>query len=297
MSAIIECVPNISEGRDRAVIERVVDAVRETPGCRLIHYTSDADHNRTVVTFLGKPDEVATAAAALAKRAAECIDLTGHTGVHPRMGAVDVVPFIPLRAVSLADCVALSKQVGARIWNQAGVPVFLYGCSATASHRENLADIRRGGFEGMREKTASPEWKPDFGKGVHPTAGVTACGARGLLVAFNVNLNTADVGVARAIAGTIRQSAVGGLPCVKALGLMMDSRGMAQVSFNMTDTEKTPLWCAVEAVKNGAKRYGFGVSGTEIVGMVSRRALDSCAGYDLMLEGFDEEKQVLENYF
>jgi len=295
MSPLIECVPNISEGRDQAVIEKIVAAVRETNGCKLLHVTSDADHNRTVITFIGVPAAVENAAVALTKQAAAHIDLTGHTGVHPRMGAVDVIPFIPLRDASFAGCVRLSRRVGGHIWREAGVPVFLYEKSASAPHRANLAAVRKGGFEGMFDKIQTPDWRPDFGDAVHPAAGVTACGARGLLVAFNVNLDTDDAAVARAIAGVIRQSN-GGLPGVKALGLLMHSRKTAQVSLNMTDTDKTSLRTAMEAIRSEAKRRGVGVTGSEIVGLASRRALDACAGYDLMLEGFDESRQVLENY-
>ncbi|MCL2747296.1 MAG: glutamate formimidoyltransferase [Oscillospiraceae bacterium] len=297
MPPLIECVPNISEGRDRRVIDDIVGAAQRAEGCRVLHVSPDEDHNRTVITMVGSPASVGEAAVALAARAASRIDLTRHSGEHPRMGAVDVVPFVPLREASYAECAALSRRVGARIWREARVPVFLYALSATGDHRKNLADIRRGGFEGMFDKIKQPQWRPDFGGAIHPTAGAVACGARRPLVAFNVNLDTDDISAAREIAKALRQSD-GGLPGVLALGMLMRSRNrpMAQVSMNLCDTEKTPLWRAFEAVRGEALARGICVAGSEIVGMISRRALDSCAGHDLRLTGFDARAQVLEDH-
>lgn len=295
MSKLIECVPNISEGRDAGVIERVVDAARAIPGCALLDVEADASHNRSVITFIGEPKAVEDAAVALTKAAAREIDLTRHTGEHPRMGAVDVIPFIPIRGVTMEDCVALSREVGRRIAEEADVPVFLYEASATAPHRRNLADIRKGQFEGMAQKVAQPEWTPDFGGSrVHPTAGVVAVGARMPLVAFNINLGTGDLSIAKAIAKIIRQSS-GGLSHVKALGVMLAERGIAQVSINMTDYTKTPLYRVVEMVRFEAARYGVAVTGTEIVGLTPMNALIDSAVYYLQLEHFSRDKQVLEN--
>lgn len=296
MNPLVQCVPNISEGRDMALIEQVANAVRQTPGCTLLDIESDPSHNRSVLTFLGAPQAVADAAVALTKAAAALIDLRQHVGEHPRMGAVDVVPFIPLRDCTLDDCAALSREVGRRIAAEADVPVFLYEQAATAPHRRNLADIRRGQFEKMPEKVALPEWTPDFGGArVHPTAGVTAVGARMPLIAFNINLGTARLDIAKNIAKIIRQSS-GGLAHVKALGVMLEDRSIAQVSINMTDFTKTPLYRVVELVRAEASRYGVPVVGTEIVGLTPARALIDSAAYYLMLENFDPDRQVLEGH-
>lgn len=296
MAKIIECVPNISEGRNLAVVEAAVDVVRNTPGVMLLDYSSDASHNRTVITFTGSPEGVAEAAVGLAKKAAELIDMTKHQGEHPRMGAVDVIPFIPIKEVSAEECVALSKAVGERIYKEAGIPVFLYEASASAPHRENLASIRKGQFEGMAEKVKEEKWAPDFGPAaIHPTAGVVAVGMRMPLVAFNINLSTNDVSVANNIAKIIRRSN-GGLDCVKAMGVLLEDRNTAQVSINMTDHKKTPLYRALEFVRFEAARYGVQVIGTEIVGLTPMRALVDSAEYYLQIEKFDADKQVLENH-
>lgn len=292
---LVECVPNISEGRDAAVVEKVADAVRQVPGCTLLGCESDASHNRSVLTFIGSPEAVAEAAVQLSKAAAQLIDLTKHTGEHPRMGAVDVIPFIPIREMTMAECVVLSQGVGARIAEEADLPVFLYEASATAKHRENLAAIRKGQFEGMAEKVKAPEWTPDFGGArIHPTAGVVAVGARMPLIAFNINLGTDKLPIAKAIAKIIRASS-GGLAHVKALGVMLAERNVAQVSINMTDFTKTPLYRVVELVRAEAARYGVSIIGTEIVGLTPAAALIDSAAYYLMLEDFDAGEQVLEN--
>lgn len=296
MAKIVECVPNISEGRRRDVIEACVDQVRFTPGVTLLDFSSDESHNRSVITFMGSPEGVEEAVVKLAKKAAELIDLNGHTGEHPRMGAVDVIPFIPVREMSTEDCIALSQKAGKRIWEEAGIPVILYENSASAPHRKNLAEVRKGQFEGMSEKVLLPEWEPDFGgRKIHPTAGVVAVGARPPLVAYNINLSTNDVSVAKAIAKIIREKD-GGLRCVKALGLYIEERDMAQVSINMTDCSQTPLYRVVELVRAEARRYGASVIGTEIVGLTPMQFLIDSAEYYLQLEHFDPDRQVLESH-
>lgn len=296
MAKIVECVPNISEGRNTEIIETVVNEVRNTPGVTLLDYSSDPSHNRTVITFLGNPEGVENAAVALAKKAVELIDLTKHEGEHPRMGAVDVIPFIPIKEMDSKECVELSKTVAERIWNEAKMPVFLYEDSASTPARVNLAKIRKGQFEGMTEKVLEPEWEPDFGgRQIHPTAGVVAVGARMPLVAFNINLSTSDLNVANAISKVIRRSS-GGFDCVKALGVMLEDRNIAQVSINMTNFNKTPLYRVLELVKAEAKRWGVYVIGTEIIGLTPMNALIDSAEYYLQIEGFDRDKQVLENH-
>jgi len=296
MAKMVECVPNISEGRDQTVIEAVLDQVRHTPGVTLIDCSSDASHNRTVITFMGSPEGVEEAAVAVARQAVRLIDLTHHTGEHPRMGAVDVIPFIPIRETSMEEAVELSKRVGRRVWEEAGLPVFLYEASASAPHRQNLASIRKGQFEGMAAKVQEEKWAPDFGpRSIHPTAGVVAVGARMPLVAFNINLDTSDIEIASRIAKVIRRSS-GGFDCVKALGVMLESRNIAQVSINMTDYTKTPLYRVLELVKAEAARWGVRVAGTEIVGLTPMKALIDSAEYYMQIEDFDFTRQVLENH-
>lgn len=293
MAKIVECVPNISSA-DEKIVQAVADEVRTTPGVTLLDTSSDENHNRSVITFVGDPAGVEEAAVKMAKAAAALIDLTKHTGEHPRMGAVDVIPFIPIRDTTMAECIALSKRTGERIYAEAGIPVFLYEASATAQHRINLASIRKGQFEGMAEKVQQPEWEPDFGgRKIHPTAGVVAVGARAPLIAFNVNLSTSDVAIADRIARIIRYSG-GGLSCVKAIGVLLKDRNVAQVSINMTNYCETPLYRVVEFVRFEAARYGVSVIGTEVVGLVPMRALIDSAEYYLGIENFEAEKQVLE---
>ena len=293
MAKIIECVPNISSA-DADLVNQAAGIVRSTPGVTLLNTSSDSSHNRTVITFVGDPAGVVEAAVQLAKFAARTIDLSKHKGEHPRMGAIDVIPFIPIREVAMEECVALSKQAAERIWQEACVPVFLYEASASAPHRENLAAIRKGQFEGMAEKVKEAQWEPDFGgRTIHPTAGVVAVGARAPLIAFNINLSTADVSIADKIARVIRQSG-GGLTCVKAMGVFLKERNCAQVSINMTNYCLTPLYRVVEFVRFEAARYGVGIIGTEIVGLVPMRALIDSAEYYLGIENFDPETQVLE---
>ena len=293
MAKIVECVPNISSA-DSDIVEQAAGVIRSTPGVTLLNTSSDQSHNRSVITFVGDPAGVEEAAVSLAKVAARCIDLTHHTGEHPRMGAIDVVPFIPIREVTMDECIALSRRVGERIWAEANIPVFLYEASASAPHRENLANIRKGQFEGMAQKVQQPEWEPDFGgRTTHPTAGVVAVGARAPLIAFNINLSTSDVSIADKIARVIRQSG-GGLTCVKAMGVYLKERDTAQVSINMTNYCLTPLYRVVEFVRFEAARYGVSIVGTEIVGLVPMRALIDSAEYYLGIEHFDPENQVLE---
>ncbi len=293
MAKIIECVPNISSA-DEAVVQAVANEVRATPGATLLDTSSDENHNRSVITFVGDPAGAEEAAVRLAKAAAKLIDLTKHKGGHPRMGAVDVIPFIPIRDTTMAECVALSKRAGRRIYAEAGIPVFLYEASASAQNRVNLASIRKGQFEGMAEKVQLPEWEPDFGgRKIHPTAGVVAVGARAPLIAFNINLSTSDVTIADRIARIVRYSG-GGLSCVKAIGVLLKDRNVAQVSINMTNYCETPLYRVVEFVRFEAARYGVHVTGTEIVGLVPMRALIDSAEYYLGIENFEAEKQVLE---
>ena len=294
MAKIVECIPNISEGRNMEVVEAVLNEVRSTPGVTLLDHSSDPNHNRTVITFLGSPEGVAEAAVKLAKKAAQLIDLNKHVGEHPRMGAVDVCPFVPVKEITTEECVALSKKVAKRIWEEAGMPVFLYEDSASAPHRVNLASIRKGQFEGMAQKVLEPEWEPDFGgRTIHPTAGTVAVGCRMPLVAFNINLNTPDIKIASAIAKIIRQSS-GGLACVKALGVMLEDRNIAQVSMNLVNYEGTPIYYVFEMVRALADRYGARIIGSELVGLTPAKALIDCAEYYLKLENFDGRKQAME---
>ena len=296
MAKIVECVPNISEGRNSQIIEAVVDQVRAVKGVTLLDYSSDPSHNRSVITFIGNPEGVAEAAVGVAKKAAELIDLNKHEGEHPRMGAVDVIPFIPIKEMTSAECVELSKQVAKRVWEEAKMPVFLYEDSASAPHRVNLAAIRKGQFEGMAKKVQEAEWEPDFGgRTIHPTAGVVAVGARMPLVAFNINLSTSDIEIASKIAKIIRRSS-GGFDCVKSLGVMLEDRNIAQVSINMTNFHKTPLYRVLELTKAEAARWGVHVIGTEIIGLTPMQALIDSAEYYMQIENFDFNKQVLENH-
>ena len=296
MAQIIESIPNISEGKNQEVIEAVVDQIRQTPGCTLLDYSSDPNHNRSVITYIGDAKAVEEASVKLAKKAVELIDLTKHTGEHPRMGCVDVMPFVPIKDATNEDCVALSETVGKRIAEEAGLPVFLYEMSAKKPERKNLATIRKGQFEGMAEKVKDPAWEPDFGGArIHPTGGVVAVGARPPLVAYNLNLDTSDVEVAKKIAKIIREKD-GGLANVKAMGFMLEDRNIAQVSINMTDFRVTPLYRVTEMVKMEARKYGVSVIGSEVIGLCPMKALIDSAEYYLRIENFDFEGQVLENY-
>lgn len=294
MAKIMECIPNISEGRRLDLVEEFAEIVRAVPGVTLIDYSSDASHNRSVFTFLGDPDQVMEAAFRFAKHAVEKIDLRVHEGEHPRMGAVDVIPFVPIRDMDMAECVERSKVLGKRIADELDLPVFLYEESASAPHRKNLAAIRKGQFEGMAAKVLEDQWHPDFGGNrIHPSAGVVAVGARQPLIAFNINLDTSDVSIAKKIAKIIREKD-GGFRAVKALGVMLEERNIAQVSINMCDYKQTPLYRVLEFVRFEAARYGVHVVGTEIIGLAPMMAFVDAADYYLQIEKFDPFKQVLE---
>lgn len=293
MDRIIECVPNYSEGRDLAIIEKIIDCFRGKEGIRLLDYSSDKDHNRSVVTVAGTPEKVKEAVIQSVEVALRLIDLRDHKGEHPRMGACDVIPFIPIKNVTVEEAVALSREVGEAVGNL-GIPVFLYEKSATSPKRENLAAVRKGQFEGLKEKMALPEWKSDFGPGVpHERFGAVAIGARMPLVAFNVNLGTSDVAVAEAIAKKVRHIG-GGLRYVKGMGVLLKERNVAQVSMNLTDYTKTSVYRALEMVRFEAKRYGVTVIGTEVIGLVPVQALLDCAEYYMGIENFSPD-QILEN--
>ena len=293
MNKIMECVPNFSEGRDLQKIDKIVAPFRGKQGVKLLDYSNDEDHNRLVVTVVGEPEPLRDAVLEAIGVAVELIDLNHHQGQHPRMGAVDVVPFIPIRNVTMEEAVALSKEVGKEVAKRYNLPVFLYEKSASAPHRENLAAVRKGEFEGMAEKIKQPEWHPDFGLAErHPTAGTVAIGARMPLVAYNINLNTPSLEIAHDIAKKIRFIG-GGLRYCKAMGVELKDRGITQVSINMTDYTRTALYRAFELVRVEASRYGVSIVGSEIIGLVPMEALIDTASYYLGLENFSME-QVLE---
>lgn len=296
MAKIIESIPNISEGRNSEIIEACVDQVRNTSGCTLLNYSSDPSHNRTVITYMGSPQGCEEASVKLAKKAIELIDLTKHKGEHPRMGCVDVIPFVPIKEVTMEECVELSKKVGQRVAKEADLPVFLYEKSASAPHRENLAKVRKGQFEGMSDKVKDPQWIPDFGgQRINATGGAVCVGARPPLIAYNINLGTDRLEMADKIARTIRKAG-GGLDCVKAMGVFLEERNIAQVSINMTDFNVTPLFRVNELVKAEAARWGISVIGTELIGLTPMKALFDAAEYYLQIEEFDDKVQVIENH-
>jgi glutamate formiminotransferase / 5-formyltetrahydrofolate cyclo-ligase len=291
---IIESIPNVSEGRRAEVIARLADTVRTTPGVRLLDYSSDGSHNRSVFTLVGDADGVKRATLALVEQAVAAIDLRSHRGEHPRLGAIDVVPFVPIEGVTMAECVALAREVGAAVAERFSVPVYLYEEASADPARKNLEDIRRGEFEGLAEKMRRPEWRPDFGPAApHPSAGAVVIGARMPLIAYNINLNTNRLDVAKKIAAAIRHSS-GGLRYVKAAGFMLEDRGIAQVSMNLTNYEKTPIFRVFEMVRREAAHYGVTILDSEFVGLVPSAALFSTAEFYLQLERFAAE-QVLEN--
>lgn len=294
MQKIMECVPNFSEGRDRKKIDAIVEPFRGKKDVKLLDYSNDEDHNRMVVTVVGEPEPLKQALLEAIGVAVKLIDLTQHQGQHPRMGAVDVVPFIPIKGCTMDEAIALSKEVGQKVAELYDIPVYLYEKSASAPARENLAAIRKGEFEGFAEKIKLPEWAPDFGPAQqHPTAGTVAVGARMPLVAFNINLNTPSLEIAHGIAKRIRFIG-GGLRFCKAMGVELKDRGITQVSINMTDFTRTHLYQAMEMVRFEARRYGVSVVGSEIIGLVPMEALVDTASYYLGLEGFSSD-QVLES--
>lgn len=295
MKKIIETVPNFSEGRDQATMNAITSAFTDRENVRLLDVQADKDHNRMVVTVVGTPEKVKEAILDAMEQAVKLINMARHKGQHPRMGAVDVVPFIPIRGLTMADAEALSKQVAQAAAKRFNLPIILYAKSASAPHRANLAEVRRGQFEGMAVKLEDPLWQPDFGPPrVHPTAGVTAIGARPPLVAFNVNLGTDRSDIADAIAKKVRFIG-GGLRHCKAMGVALEERGIVQVSMNMTDFNQTALYQAVEMIRFEAQRYGVPVIGSEIVGLVPMQALADCATFYMGLENFSMA-QVLETH-
>jgi len=294
MPVIVECVPNFSEGRSKAVIDKIVYSIRSVPGIKVLDVEMDPDHNRSVVTLIGGRENIQEAAFRGARAARELIDMTKHKGQHPRIGALDVCPFVPLSGVTMDDCVEIANRVGARIAKELKIPVYLYGAAARRPERANLENIRRGEFEGLREAILTDESRyPDYGpRMLHPTAGATAVGARMPLIAFNMNLKTDDVKIAKDIAKKIRASG-GGLPHVKALGFMLEHRGMAQVSMNLTDYTKTPLHVVVEAVEKEASARGVEVAEGELIGLIPLDAVCDAAARFLKLRNLSGE-QVLE---
>src|SRR5436305_3011949 len=295
MDRIVECVPNFSEGRKAEVVARLVEAVESVEGALVLGTHVDPDHNRSVLTFVAPPEVIVEAAVRVVARAAELIDLSLHAGQHPRMGACDVLPFVPVRGVSVEECVALARRAGERIWRELSIPVYFYESAALRPERKNLADVRRGGFELLRtEIGTNPARAPDVGESrVHPTAGACIVGVRPLLIAYNVTLDTRDLSIAKRIARAVRERD-GGLLHLKALGFELETRGVVQVSMNLTSYERTNLHQAFEAVRREAERLGVRVVASEIVGLVPQAALDRAAAHFLQLENYSPDL-VLEN--
>src|SRR5437660_7413341 len=295
MRRLIECVPNFSEGRDKSKVDALIHTMSKVPGVWVLDHEMDADHNRCVITLAGEPDAVAEAAILGTGKAMELIDMNEHKGAHPRVGATDVVPFIPVEGVTLEDCVALARNVGQEIWRRYRIPIFFYEAAATRPDRVNLENVRRGQFEGMKEELKkNHDRQPDVGEPkMHPTAGVTVVGARKFLVAYNVNLNTPDVSIANKIAKAIRFSS-GGLRYVKSIGVELKARNLAQVSINLTYYEQTPMHRVYEMLKREADRYGAMSVGSEIAGLVPKKAIEMAADYFLRVENFSPA-QVFEN--
>lgn len=293
MSQLVECVVNFSEGRRPEVIEAITNEVEKVPGVKLLDVKADASHNRVVVTFVGEPQPVKQAAFASCAKATELINMEEHQGEHPRVGATDVIPFVPVRNVTLEECVALANELGQEIAEKLDIPVYLYEAAAKRPERVKLPDVRKGQYEGLKEEIAKPERHPDYGPArMHPTAGAVVVGARQFLIAYNINLSTSDVSIAKKIANAIRE-AKGGYKYCRAMGIMIEETNTAQVTINMVNYEGTPLHRVFETVKNEAARYGVNVTGSEIIGLTPLQALLDTAEYYLRLEGFDR-KQVLE---
>ena len=292
---LVECVPNFSEGRKVETVARIAQAIESVPGVIVLNQHIDSDHNRSVITFVAAPELVVEAALRAVAKAAELIDLTKHKGEHPRIGATDVLPFVPVSGVTIDECVVLAHAAGRRIWQELSIPVYFYERSALRPDRARLENVRGKGFEQLRAEIATkPECAPDIGeKKIHPTAGAIAVGARSFLIAFNVNLRTNDIAIARSIARAVRERD-GGLPFVKALGFELRSRGMVQVSLNLIDYEQTTIARAFAAVQSEAARQGVAIAGAEIVGLLPRAALDRTASYFPLIENF-RETLVLEN--
>ena len=292
MSKLVECIPNFScsKEKDEAAYNALVEVANSVPGCTLFDAQTDGNHNRCVFTMIGSPEAIEEVAFQLTKTASEVIDMTKHVGEHSRMGATDVIPFVPTMGVTVEECVEMSKRLGQRIWDELKIPSFLYEDSATRPERRNLATCRKGQFEGMPEKLLQPEWAPDFGeRKIHPTAGITAIGARMPLVAFNVNLATSDVEIAKVIRGSS-----GGFRSCKAMGFMLEDRGIAQVSMNMVNYEDTPLYVVYEMIRSLAERYGTYIVDSEIVGLTPAKAMIDCAEFYLKARDFDCHNQIME---
>ncbi len=290
MNKIVECIPNFSEGRDASIVKAIASAIASVPNVVVLDQTMDSDHHRSVITFAGEPEAVLEAAVRAAARAVELIDLNHHTGEHPRLGALDVLPFVPIKGVTMSDCVALARRAGERIARELRVPVYLYEHAARRPDRIDLANVRRGEFEGLREIIAvHPEHAPDFGEAkVHPTAGAVAVGARAPLIAYNINLATDDLAIAKKIAQAIR-GRDGGLQYVKALGFELAARNQVQVSMNLVNHEATPLFRVFEMVKREAERYGVRIMGSEIIGLIPQAALNACSDFYLQIENFSAD--------
>lgn len=290
---VLECIPNFSEGRDLHKVETVVEEVRKTPGAKLLDYFSDPDHNRSVVTFIGEPEAVRQAALRLSLKAIELIDMRTHTGGHPRIGAVDVVPFVPVRGMEMNHAVGLSREFGRELGEKAGLPVYFYAEAATNPKRRKLSDIRKGQYEGLAEKLATPGWEPDAGNGAfNPKSGATVVGARFPLIAFNVNLSTRDLALAKQIAKRIRESS-GGIPSIQALGLQLQDKGMVQVSMNLTNYRQASIPKALEAIRAELSGSGVEIAETELVGLLPLEALEEVVRFYLKLPGFDS-RQIIE---
>lgn len=294
MPKLVQCVPNFSEGRRPEVVEEIVAAVKGVAGVKLLDYSRDESHNRSVVTFIGEPQNVLEAAFEAAKIAAELIDMSRHEGGHPRMGATDVIPFIPVLEVTMQECIEMAKELGERMASELNIPIYLYEEAATRPERKNLSQVRKGQYEGLIKAIKNPERKPDFGPSeVHVQAGATAIGARPPLIAYNINLSTSDVSIAKKIAKAIRGSS-GGFPSIKGLGIIIAKTNTAQVTINVCNYKEVPLFRVFEIVKREAARYGVSITGSEIIGLTPAEALIDAAEFYLQLEGFDK-KQVLEN--
>ncbi|MFN4267264.1 MAG: glutamate formimidoyltransferase [Fervidobacterium pennivorans] len=291
---LIESVPNFSEGRREEIVRQIIEEASKYPKVKVLDWSMDKDHNRSVVTLVGEPEQVLNALFDMTKKAAELIDLRYHKGEHPRMGATDVIPLVPLIGTTMQECVEWSKQLGRRIGEELGIPVYLYERSATRPERENLSEIRKGEFEGFFEKIKDPNWKPDFGPDkVHETAGVTAVGAREFLIAFNVNLGTNNIEIADKIAKAVRHIS-GGYRYVKAMGVELKEKGIVQVSMNLTNYKKSPIFRVFETIKREAARYGVPVVGSEIIGMVPLQAIVDTFAWYLQIDDFGTNRVIEE---
>jgi glutamate formiminotransferase len=296
MTKLVECIPNFSEGRRPEVLEAIAGAIRATPNVTLLDMESDRDHNRSVMTFIGEPEATGKAMLAAAEKAVELIDMEKHEGCHPRLGAIDVVPFVPISEMTMAEAVELARSVGRQMWERFRLPVYLYEEAASAPSRKNLPDVRKGEYEGRKRNISQPGWRPDIGEPVmHPTAGAVIVGARHPLIAYNVNLRTDRLDIAKRIAKTIREKD-GGLPAVRALGFEIAQKGIVQVSMNLTNYHRTGIAQAFEAVRAEAAKEGVEVAGSEMIGLVPLEALVQAAGHMLAIENFTTG-QVLEARF